>query len=91
MDIELKEKIDNLMNELSNLSDLNQKMELFHYILRQAFPRDSLLQAELAANSEHGDDRLHCDADREGSSEARRESTISRPVSVSRSRRQRPS
>ena len=36
MDIELKEKIDRMMNEISNLKDLNQKMELFHYILRQA-------------------------------------------------------
>ena len=35
MDIELKEKIDRMMNEISNLNDLNQKMELFHYILRQ--------------------------------------------------------
>ena len=36
MDVEMKEKIDKLMNEVSNMSDLNQKMELFHYILRQA-------------------------------------------------------
>ena len=36
MDIELKEKIDRMMNEISNLNDLNQKMELFHYILRKA-------------------------------------------------------
>ena len=36
MDVELKEKIDRLMNEVSNLNDLNQKVELFHYILRQA-------------------------------------------------------
>ncbi|MBR5831361.1 MAG: hypothetical protein IKY79_01960 [Bacteroidales bacterium] len=36
MDVEMKEKVDNLMNEISNLNDLNQKMELFHYILRQA-------------------------------------------------------
>ncbi len=36
MDVVLKEKIDNLIHEISNEKDLCRKMELLNYVARQA-------------------------------------------------------
>ena len=36
MDAAIKEKIDNLVQEISNISDLPTKMEAYNYMIRQA-------------------------------------------------------
>ena len=36
MDIAIKEKIENLIQEISNISDLPTKMEAYNYMIRQA-------------------------------------------------------
>ncbi|MBR0072398.1 MAG: hypothetical protein IJP95_01040 [Bacteroidales bacterium] len=36
MDVAIKQKIDNLVQEISNISDLPAKMEAYNYMIRQA-------------------------------------------------------
>ena len=36
MDVAVKQKIDNLVQEISNISDLPTKMEAYNYMIRQA-------------------------------------------------------
>ena len=36
MDVAIKQKIDNLVQEISNISDLPTKMEAYNYMIRQA-------------------------------------------------------
>ena len=36
MDVIIKEKIEKLVHEISNISDLNTKMEAYNYMIRQA-------------------------------------------------------